>query len=96
MVVILYPYMDMELQVKELTKKTTILFPPDLYSHLERVAKQQRRSVGDLVREAAEIQYGKGGVAERLRAVEALACLQSSTGEPPELEEQIRKGALEK
>lgn len=82
--------------MKEMTKKTTILFPPELYAQLEKVAQQQNRSVGDLVREAAEIQYGKGGVAERLRAVEELTRLQASTGEPHELEEQIQKGALEK
>ena len=80
----------------ELTKKTTILFPPELYTHLEHVARQQGRSVGELVREAAEIQYGKGGVAQRLRAVEELTHLRASTGEPHELEEQIQKGALEK
>lgn len=82
--------------MKELTKKTTILFPPDLYEQLEKVAKQHGRSVGDLVRDAAEIQYGKGGLAQRLRAVDELARIQASTGEPHELEEQIRKGALEK
>lgn len=82
--------------MKELTKKTTILFPPELYTHLEKVARQQGRSVGELVREATEIQYGKGGVAQRLRGVEELAHLRASTGEPHELEEQIQKGALEK
>ena len=58
-----------------MTKKSTILFPPILYRELQDAARQQGRSVGDLVREAVEIQYGSGGVAARLRAVDGLAQL---------------------
>ena len=79
----------------EMTKKTTILFPPKLYEELERVAKEQGRSVGELVRDATEIQYGVGGVAARLRAVEVMSKLETPVGEPEEIEKDISKGALE-
>ncbi len=79
----------------EMTKKTTILFPPKLYAELERVSKEQGRSVGELVRDATEIQYGVGGVAARLRAVEVMSKLETPVGEPEELEEQISAGACE-
>ena len=82
--------------MKGLTKKTTILFPPKLYKQLERVARQHGRSVGDLVRDAVETQYGSGGTAARLKALEILSRLAGPTGEPEELEEQILKGALER
>ena len=61
----------------EMTKKMTILFLPKLYEELERVSKEQGRSVGELVRDATEIQYGVGGVAARLRAVEVMSKLET-------------------
>ena len=79
----------------EMTKKTTILFPPKLYEELECVAKEQGRSVGELVRDATEIQYGVGGVAARLRAVEVMSELETPVGEPEEIEKDISEGALE-
>ena len=42
----------------KLTKKTTILFPPDLHEQLSRLAEQQVTSLLGLVRKACEIQYG--------------------------------------
>ena len=81
---------------ERMTKKTTILFPPKLYTHLERVARGQSRSVGDLVREAVAVQYGAEGLAERVKAIEALARVNAPVGEPEELEAEIQKGALER
>ena len=52
-------------------------------------------SVGELVRDATEIQYGVGGVAARLRALEAMSKLETPVGEPEEIERDISKGALE-
>jgi predicted DNA-binding ribbon-helix-helix protein len=55
------------------THRTTILFKRPLYKHLLQVAKQRHVSLGHLVREACESQYGKEAtVEERLRAVDAL------------------------
>jgi predicted transcriptional regulator len=65
----------MEVIVGELTKKTTILLQPELHDRLARLAKRRRTSIGALIRAACERQYGLGGSAERLHAVEALAAL---------------------
>lgn len=39
----------------EMTKKTTILFAPDFYEQLAEIARKQKSSVGELVREACRI-----------------------------------------
>jgi hypothetical protein len=66
----------------ELTKKTTILFPPDFHERLSRLAKQQGTSLGDLVRKACEIQYGLVSTETRLEAVRQLAALSLPVGKP--------------
>ncbi len=80
---------------ERMTKKTTILFPPTLYKHLERVARRQNRSVGDLVREAVVVHYGADGAAARVQRIDALARVNAPSGEPEQLEAEIQKGALE-
>lgn len=69
----------------ELTKKTTILFSPDLHARLQRLAKQQGTSLGELVRSACERQYALASADERLAAVEALAALELPVGSPEEM-----------
>ena len=69
----------------ELTKKTTILFPPDLHTRLLRLAEQKGTSLGALVRSACEKQYGLASVEERLAAVEALAALDLPVGSAEEM-----------
>jgi len=59
----------------ELSKKTTILFPPELHERLSRLAEHRRTSLGDLVRKACEVQYGLLPVEARLDAVRELASL---------------------
>jgi len=66
----------------ELTKKTTILFSPDLHRRLAELAARRGRSMGDLVREACEIQYGVVGGSEQLAAVAALSQLSLPVDSP--------------
>lgn len=56
----------------ELTKKTTILFPPDLYERLAALAKQRNSSIGELVRTACSEHYGIASRGDRLEAVKRL------------------------
>ena len=72
----------------ELTKKTTILFPPKLYARLTRLARQERTSVGELVRHACVEQYGLRSVADRPALVRELARLQLPVGTPEEMERE--------
>ncbi|MGC1406080.1 MAG: hypothetical protein WA938_05015, partial [Candidatus Dormiibacterota bacterium] len=64
------------------TKKTTILFPPDLHERLSRLAEQQGTSLGDLVRKACEVQYGLVSAETRLDAVRQLAAMSLPVGDP--------------
>lgn len=56
----------------ELIKKTTILFSPGLHRHLTGLAAREGVSLGELVRRACEIQYGRRSSDERLEAVRAI------------------------
>jgi len=70
----------------ELSKKTTILFSPDLHERLTRLAEQRKTSIGELVRTAVERQYGLVSVEERLEAVTALGAFELPVGSPQEME----------
>jgi len=72
----------------ELSKKTTILFSPDLYRRLTRLAAQRGVSLGQLVREACERQYGLLTEEDRLEAVRELASLDLPVGTPEEMERE--------
>ncbi len=56
----------------ELTKKTTILFPPDLYERLANLAQHRNSSIGELVRTACSEYYSIASRKERLEAVDRL------------------------
>lgn len=64
----------------ELSHKTTILLPPELHRRLTALARERRQSLGRLVREACERQYGLADPQDRLAAVEALAALDLPVG----------------
>jgi predicted DNA-binding protein len=66
----------------ELSKKTTILFPPELHDRLVRLAAQRRTSLGGLVREACEAHYGLVPQEERTAAVDELAALSLPVASP--------------
>ena len=72
----------------ELVKKTTILFPPDLYGQLAQVARQRKTNVGELVREACLAQYSLASREDRLAMVSQLAGLSLPVGTPDELKRE--------
>lgn len=72
----------------ELTKKTTILFSPELHEQLSRLAEHQGTSLGELVRRACELQYGLVPPDTRLEAVRELASLSLPVADPEEMERQ--------
>jgi len=72
----------------ELVKKTTILFSPDLYEQLARLAGQRDTSVGELVRNACRVQYGLSTREERFAAVKELAGLDLPVGTPEQMERE--------
>lgn len=69
-----------------LTKKTTILFPPDLHERLKEVARKNGISLGELVRRACTEKYGIPTREERLEAVRRLAGLSLPVGTPDQME----------
>lgn len=72
----------------ELSKKTTILFPPELHARLTRLARLRDSSLGQLVREACQERYGMASEEERLEAVRELEALELPVGEPEDLERE--------
>lgn len=72
----------------ELTKKTTILFPPDLHEQLAHRAEKEGTSLGDLVRRACRERYGIVSPQERRKAVEELGALDLPVAEPGEMKRQ--------
>jgi predicted DNA-binding protein len=66
----------------ELTKKTTILFPPRLHERLSALARQEGVSLGELVRRACEEQYGLYSVEARVEAVRDLGALYLPVSDP--------------
>ena len=74
--------------VEQVTKKTTILFSPNLYNRLTRIAEQRHSSVGELVREACRAQYGLSTQAERLAIVQELSRLSLPVRSVEEMERE--------
>ena len=70
------------------SRKATILFPPEFYAQLARLAEQRATSVGDLVRKACVAQYGLAARKERLDLVKQLAAMRLPVGTPEEMERE--------
>jgi hypothetical protein len=68
-----------------LTHKTTILLSPALHRQLTQLAEERGQSLGELVRQACERQYGPADRDGRLAAVEALAALRLPVGPVEEM-----------
>ena len=77
----------------ELSKKTTILFPPELHARLARLARQRGTSLGELVRAACEKQYGLFSEEERLDALRRLSALALPVADPATMKEQSSPSA---
>jgi len=69
----------------ELSKKTTILFSPDLHRRLVGIAAKQGTSLGELVREACEAKYGVQADPRRAEAARELGELKLPIGSPREM-----------
>jgi predicted DNA-binding protein len=72
----------------ELSQKTTILFSPELHRRLVALAAHRGVSMGQLVREACEIQYGLSDTETRREAARALAKLSLPVGDAREMKEE--------
>jgi hypothetical protein len=72
----------------ELSKKTTLLFPPDLHRQLTRLARQQGVSLGELVRRACEARYGIVSRESRLAAVSELEAMSLPVADPEQMERE--------
>ncbi|MCP4664619.1 MAG: allophanate hydrolase subunit 1 [bacterium] len=72
----------------ELTKKTTILFPPDLHDHLSQLARHLGLSLGELVRRACEAQYRIASRDDRLAAVRELEAMALPVGDPDQMKHE--------
>lgn len=66
----------------ELSQKTTILLTPALHERLVALARDRGVSMGQLIRQAVEAQYGLGDATERLEAVRSFAALALPVGPP--------------
>jgi hypothetical protein len=72
-----------------LTKKTIVLFPPELHRHLARVAAERHTSLAELVRRACEREYGVPSREEKLAAVERLAILRLPVSSPAQMKREL-------
>ena len=72
----------------ELSQKTTILLSPRMHRLLKDIARARRRSVGELIREACEAQYGVSPESVARDAVDKLASLELPVGTAEELKRE--------
>jgi hypothetical protein len=72
----------------ELSKKTTILFSPELHQRLSEVAARRGMSLGGLVRTACEKVYARPSREERLAAVRKLTAMRLPVAHPRRMKQQ--------
>lgn len=72
----------------ELSKKTTILFPPELHERLSAIAAQKGISLGELVRSACETHYASLTRHARVTAVQKLADMNLPVGTPRQMKSE--------
>ena len=71
-----------------LTKKTIILFPPELHTRLSHVAAERQTSLGDLVRRACEKEYGEPSSESKRAALQHLTSLRLPVSDPKQMERE--------
>lgn len=81
--------------MEQIEKKTTILLTPNLYRRLSRLSRLTNKSMGQLLRDAAERQYFSGPSREKEEIVRQMAQMNAPVGEPEEIEAEILRGRLE-
>jgi len=72
----------------DLSKKTTILFSPELHRRLARLAARRGVSMGELVREACVARYGVLDSGTRLEVVGALAAFDLPVDSPDRMKQE--------
>lgn len=65
-----------------LSKKTMVLFPPELHERLTQVAAERQTSLGELVRRACEKEYGEVSREQKRAALKRITCLRLPVGDP--------------
>ena len=71
-----------------LTKKTIVLFPPELHERLTRIAAERHTGLVDLVRRAYEREYGTSSREEKMAAVKRLARLRLPVSDPARMKRE--------
>ena len=72
----------------ELSEKTALLVSSDLHRQLTQLARQRGESLGELVRQACEAQYGIVSRESRVAAVRALEAMSLPVGDPEQIERE--------
>ncbi|MFA4889752.1 MAG: CopG family transcriptional regulator [Candidatus Omnitrophota bacterium] len=80
--------------MQTLTKKTTILFSPDLYHQLKNIAEATKTSVAQLIRQAVIRQYLLSDKKKRMEAVAHLTKIGGPVSDWETIEQEIIKGHL--
>lgn len=81
--------------MEQIEKKTTLLLTQDLYKRLLKLSRMTKKSMGQLLREAAERQYFSAPVPEKREIVRKMASMNIPVGTPEEIEAEILRGALD-
>jgi hypothetical protein len=71
-----------------LTKKTIVLFPPELHRRLARIAAERETSLAELVRRACEREYGAPSREEKRAAMERLTSLRLPVSSPARMKRE--------
>lgn len=80
--------------MQTLTKKTTILFSPDLYAQLKQLASLSKTSVAQLIRLAVIERYLLSDKKRRLKAVEDLVNIGGPVSDWETIEREIIAGKI--